>query len=110
MIKKGKTAFSRVTGDMNQDKYDLRSKVFLAMSVIWFFAPEIAAATSLENQITAVNSAVSNVKIGGVSGATILVLIGAIVKGSLKLAGIAVAIGIIGAFYLQWIDGGMRLG
>lgn len=110
MITKSKPAFLHVSGDMNPRKYDLRGKVFLAISVIWFFAPEIAAATSLEGQITAVNGAVSNLKIGGVSGATVLVLIGAIVKGSLKLAGIAVAIGIIGAFYLQWIDGGMRLG
>jgi len=110
MIKKGKTAFLHVTGDMHPDKNDLLIKgVFLAMAVIWLFSPEIAAATSLEGQLTAVNGTVSKAKIWGVSGASILVLIGSIVKGNIKLAGLVVAIGVIGAFYLQWIDGGMKL-
>ena len=110
MIKKGKTAFLYVTGDMNPDKNDLLIKgVFLAMAVIWLFAPQIAAATSLETQLAAGYGTVSKAKIWGVSGASILVLIGSIVKGNIKLAGLVVAIGVIGAFYLQWIDGGMKL-
>lgn len=110
MIKKGKTAFLHVTGDMNPGKYDLLVKiVFPAMAVIWLFAPEIAAATSLEGQLAMANTTVNKVKLWGISGSSIFVLIASIFKGSIKLAGIAVAIAVIGAIHLQWIEGGMKL-
>ena len=76
-------------------------------SIIAF--PEIAQATKIEDQLDKINAITTGkVKTIGVTGASIIGFMWAIFKGNPKLAGIIVALGMGMAFYLNWIEGGMK--
>lgn len=70
--------------------------------------PEIVLAVNLEDQLDRVNALTSDkVKKYGITGAAIISVIGAIFKGNIKLAGIAIIIAIMLAMFLNWVAGGM---
>ena len=72
--------------------------------------PESVWAVKLEEQLETVNTLTTGkVKTIGVTGATILGFVWAILKGNPKLAGIIVALGLMMGFYLNWVSKGMTL-
>ena len=73
-----------------------------------FLCPNVAQAVSLEDQLDRVNTLTTDkIKKYGISGAAILSVIGAIIKGNIKLAGIAIVIAVMLALFLSWVAGGM---
>ncbi|WP_245207378.1 hypothetical protein [Rickettsia fournieri] len=71
---------------------------------------EIVFANSLEGQLDKIGGlSTGKLKTIGISGATILAAIWAVVKGNLRFAGAIVAIGIILGFYLDWVSAGMKI-
>ncbi|WP_341791028.1 hypothetical protein [Rickettsia endosymbiont of Gonocerus acuteangulatus] len=72
--------------------------------------PEIALGETLEGQLDHIGGlSTGKLKTIGISGATILSSIWAVVRGNLRLAGAIVAIGIILGFYLEWVSSGMKI-
>ncbi|KJV77200.1 putative membrane protein [Rickettsia hoogstraalii str. RCCE3] len=72
--------------------------------------PEIALGETLEGQLDRIGGlSTGKLKTIGISGATILSSIWAVVRGNLRLAGAIVAIGIILGFYLEWVSSGMKI-
>ena len=71
---------------------------------------EVALGETLEGQLDRIGGlSTGKLKTIGISGATILSSIWAVVRGNLRLAGAIVAIGIILGFYLEWVSGGMKI-
>ncbi|MFP3011779.1 MAG: hypothetical protein ACEY3D_01975 [Rickettsia sp.] len=82
--------------------------LFLAALVL--MVSEIASATTLETQLDKIGTlSGGKLKTIGISGATILSSIWAVVRGNIKLAGAIVAIGVILGLYLEWINAGMKV-
>ncbi|EER22302.1 hypothetical protein REIS_1812 [Rickettsia endosymbiont of Ixodes scapularis] len=76
----------------------------------YILLPDIAWATTLEGQLDRIGGlSTGKLKTIGISGATILSSIWAVVRGNIRLAGAIVAIGIILGFYLEWIASGMKV-
>lgn len=98
------------------DQYNtLFCALIISILCIYVFLPEgalaAAAKTTLEGQLDRISVLSSGkLKTIGISVATILVSIWAVVKGNIRLAGAIVAIGVILGFYLQWIADGMQVG
>ncbi|KJW02650.1 putative membrane protein [Rickettsia endosymbiont of Ixodes pacificus] len=75
-----------------------------------FLFHELVFADTLEGQLYRIGTlSTGKLKTIGISGATILAAIWAVVKGNLRLAGAIVAIGIILGFYLDWVSSGMKI-
>lgn len=75
-----------------------------------FLFQELVFANSLEGQLDKIGGlSTGKLKTIGISGATILAAIWAVVKGNLRFAGAIVAIGIILGFYLDWVSSGMKI-
>ncbi|ACR47125.1 hypothetical protein RPR_00805 [Rickettsia peacockii str. Rustic] len=71
---------------------------------------EVALGETLEGQLDRIGGlSTGKLKTIGISGATILSSIWAVVRGNLRLARAIVAIGIILGFYLEWVSGGMKI-
>jgi|GEM_PF-4726825 len=71
---------------------------------------EVALGETLEGQLDRIGGlSTGKLKTIGISGATILSSIWAVVRGNLRLAGAIVAIGIILGFYLEWVSSGMKI-
>lgn len=98
----------KIINENSNDKY-----IAFAMFVIFCFymlLPETVLATTLEGQLDRIGGlSTGKLKTIGISGATILSSIWAVVRGNLRLAGAIVAIGIILGFYLEWISSGMKV-
>ena len=96
----------------SSDQYRTLFSAFIILILcIDVFLPEITLATTLEGQLDRIGGlSTGKLKTIGISGATILVSIWAVVKGNIRLAGAIVAIGIILGFYLEWIANGMKVG
>ena len=98
------------------DQYNtLFCALIISILCIYVFLPEgalaAAAKTTLEGQLDRISVLSSGkLKTIGISVATILVSIWAVVKGNIRRAGAIVAIGVILGFYLQWIADGMQVG
>lgn len=82
----------------------------LCLTALVLMVSEIASATTLETQLDKIGTLSSTkLKTIGISGATILSSIWAVVRGNIKLAGAIVAIGVILGLYLEWINAGMKV-
>lgn len=82
----------------------------LCLAALVLLLSEIASATTLESQLDKIGTLSSTkLKTIGISGATILSSIWAVVRGNIKLAGAIVAIGVILGLYLEWINAGMKV-
>lgn len=92
--------------------FSYESIVLAILLVFWWYLlmPDMAYATTLEGQLDRIGGLSSGkLKTIGISGATILSSIWAVVRGNIRLAGAIVAIGIILGFYLEWIASGMKV-
>jgi hypothetical protein len=68
------------------------------------------AANSLEQQLDVVGKlATTKFKTYGVSAASIAAGIWSLFQGNVRMAGVVVAIGVILAYYLNWVDAGMAI-
>ncbi|UCM85580.1 MAG: hypothetical protein LF885_06415 [Rickettsia endosymbiont of Culicoides impunctatus] len=86
------------------------SFVILMIVCAYIFLPEMVLAASLEGQLDRIGGiSTGKLKTIGISGATILSSIWAVVRGNIRLAGAIVAIGIILGFYLDWVSSGMKI-
>lgn len=95
-------------GDMTPSHW--MSLCFCLVGVLSFLPLE-AWAVTLEEQLATVNGfATGKVKTAFVSMVTIGVAILGIVKGSPKIIGVAIVIGIVLSLYLEWIVSGMKFG
>ncbi|WP_342259846.1 hypothetical protein [Candidatus Tisiphia endosymbiont of Metellina segmentata] len=87
--------------------------MFLTLSIMFcvnMLFPETSFATTLEGQLDRIGGiSTGKLKTIGISGATILSSIWAVVRGNIRLAGAIVAIGIILGFYLDWVSSGMKI-
>lgn len=82
----------------------------LCFAALVLMVSEMASATTLESQLDKIGTLSSTkLKTIGISGATILSSIWAVVRGNIKLAGAIVAIGVILGLYLEWINAGMKV-
>lgn len=82
----------------------------LLIACYFYLFSESALANSLEGQLDRIGGlSTGKLKTIGISGATILSSIWAVVRGNLRLAGAIVAIGIILGFYLDWVASGMKI-
>lgn len=82
----------------------------LCLVALVLMVSEIASATTLETQLDKIGTlSGGKLKTIGISGATILSSIWAVVRGNIKLAGAIVAIGVILGLYLEWINAGMKV-
>ena len=90
------------------------NKKYLSFTLLLIFYlylfPESVLASSLEGQLDRIGGlSTGKLKTIGISGATILSSIWAVVRGNIRLAGAIVAIGIILGFYLDWVASGMKI-
>lgn len=82
----------------------------LCLAALVLLLSEMASATTLETQLDKIGTlSGGKLKTIGISGATILSSIWAVVRGNIKLAGAIVAIGVILGLYLEWINAGMKV-
>lgn len=82
----------------------------LCLAALVLMVSEIASATTLETQLDKIGTlSGGKLKTIGISAATILSSIWAVVRGNIKLAGAIVAIGVILGLYLEWINAGMKV-
>lgn len=105
-----------ITNQSNEQKKSLqegsRNKLLkgLCLGALVLMVSEMASATTLESQLDKIGTLSSTkLKTIGISGATILSSIWAVVRGNIKLAGAIVAIGVILGLYLEWINAGMKV-
>lgn len=78
---------------------------------IYMLATEVANATTLEEQLDKIGTLSSTkLKTIGISSATILSSIWAVVRGNLRLAGAIIAVGVAIGYYLEWVTSGMKFG
>lgn len=90
--------------------YESIALAILLVFCWYLLQPDMAYATTLEGQLDRIGGLSSGkLKTIGISGATILSSIWAVVRGNIRLAGAIVAIGIILGFYLEWIASGMKV-
>ncbi|MFU7500202.1 MULTISPECIES: hypothetical protein [unclassified Candidatus Tisiphia] len=98
---------------VNKQHIGLISSMFIALSIIFcvnILLAEISFANTLEGELDRIGGlSTGKLKTIGISGATILSSIWAVVRGNLRLAGAIVAIGIILGFYLDWVSSGMKI-
>lgn len=93
-----------------QSSYQSITFAIFIMFCCYLLLPDLAWATTLEGQLDRIGGLSSGkLKTIGISGATILSSIWAVVRGNIRLAGAIVAIGIILGFYLEWIASGMKV-
>lgn len=107
---------NEITNQSNEQQKSLqksgRNKLLkgLFFAALVLMVSEIASATTLETQLDKIGTLSSTkLKTIGISGATILSSIWAVVRGNIKLAGAIVAIGVILGLYLEWINAGMKV-
>ena len=107
---------NKITNQSNEQQKSLqksgRNKLLkgLCFAALVLMVSEIASATTLETQLDKIGTLSSTkLKTIGISGATILSSIWAVVRGNIKLAGAIVAIGVILGLYLEWINAGMKV-
>lgn len=82
----------------------------ILITFCFYLFSESALADTLEGQLDRIGGlSTGKLKTIGISGATILSSIWAVVRGNLRLAGAIVAIGIILGFYLDWVSSGMKI-
>jgi hypothetical protein len=80
----------------------------LAVIILSIMFPEVARAVNLEDQLDRVNTLTTDkIKKYGITGAAIISVIGAMVRGNIKLVGMIIVIAILLALLLAWIAGGM---
>lgn len=96
---KGKIDLAKTTG------------ILAAVAVVYTLTAESCfAANNLEQQLDLVGKlATTKFKTYGVSAASIAAGIWALFQGNVRMAGVVVAIGVILAYYLNWVDAGMTI-
>lgn len=81
----------------------------ISLMVLTLF-PEIASAVTIEQQLDKVGGlATGKLKTYGVAGSSIFGGAYALFKGNMKAAGAIVFIGVVLAFFLGWVDAGMKV-
>lgn len=91
-------------------KVGMATLLMLFMAFILFPEMVFAVDVTLESQLEAINTlTVDKIKTYGISAASIAGGIWAVFKGSPKLAGIIVGIGVMLGYYLSWVQAGMKI-
>lgn len=96
---------------IKQNNIDILTRSIFALIIISFClmsTVDCFAAGSLEESMEKSYGLVKKIKEYGIPGAATLIFIFAIFRGSLKLAGITILIGVMYAAFMGWIEGGLQ--
>jgi hypothetical protein len=94
------------------NKIDLATTtgIITAVTIVYVLSAKSCQAANLEQQLEVVGKlATTKFKTYGVSAASIAAGIWSLFQGNVRMAGVIIAIGVMLAYYLSWVEGGMAI-